>query len=118
MEAARRQGTMEDYFKRRERAYEHVHPEVRFAASDDLGNRHRSMPEGGGGSWSEWVGSSRFWPGLDPAAARLTLEASLGWRRFGDLPRGKIDVGPEEGAWSFDVDLTIGRDLTVIGDDR
>ena len=74
------------------------------------------MPAGGSGSSIEWEGSSRFWPGLDPHAERLTIVATIAWTRFGDLTRGEIDVGPEEGTWSFDADLTIGRDVTFVED--
>jgi hypothetical protein len=111
---AERQGRLEDELLTAEAFYS---PSVSFTARDELNNDYQSSPASSGTSRNGWEGENIFWPQLDPRSKRLMLGASLGWERFGSLRRPRRVEETEDGSWNFEVDLTIGRAITVLGDD-
>jgi hypothetical protein len=87
-------------------------PDLVVRAEDDLGNRYDGFTAGASGGDAVWDFDVEFWTALDPAARRLvvTVEA-VEWRGWEDEPLGaapRTDQGP----WTFEVDLTAGREAT------
>jgi hypothetical protein len=85
------------------RAWEVGFPQVRWEATDDVGTKYQSLPEGSGGSPADYRGSTAFVPELSKRAKKLVFSATdVHWSGAAPSDRSEIEATP----WRFEIPLT------------